>query len=87
MSSVDGDGRADGICFGFGPDLKTACRMVKALRATGGYFVLCILLGELENAQLEECGGFGNGWTCGGTEGCENWKANTADGYEPQPAP
>ena len=71
---------ADGMCFGRGPDAKTACRMLKALRATGCYFLLCILLGELENAQLDECGGFGNGWTCGGTEGCEDWKASTADG-------
>jgi len=30
---------------------------------------------QLENDAIPGCGPFGSGWTCGGTSGCEAWKA------------
>ena len=37
------------------------CRVLKALRLTGLFFLLSILLGEIENAAVADCG-FGWGW-------------------------
>ena len=34
---------------------------------------LCVLLGEIENEILEECGGFGSGWACGSACACLGW--------------
>jgi hypothetical protein len=34
---------------------KDLCRVLAALRPTGVYFCLCIILGELENAHIEGC--------------------------------
>jgi hypothetical protein len=48
--------------------------LIKALRPTGVYFCLCIILGELENAHIEGCGHFGAGWACGSPSNCEAWK-------------
>jgi len=47
-------------------------RVLKALRLTGFFILLCILLGEIENHQL--CGFFGAGWRCGGPNSCDAWK-------------
>jgi hypothetical protein len=56
------------------PSNKFACQLIKALRPTGVYFCLCIILGELENAHIEGCGHFGAGWACGSPSNCEAWK-------------
>ena len=40
---------------------------------------MCIVLGEIENYQIEGCGGFGAGWSCGGTNECEAWKLAAGD--------
>jgi len=62
-------------------DPTVLSKVLRALRPTGAFFGLCILLGELENAQIDGCQGFGAGWTCGFTVGCEAWRTSRADGY------
>eukprot|EP00900_Chrysochromulina_parva_P001797 jgi/Chrpa1/11618/Chrysochromulina_OHIO_Genome00004283-RA len=59
---------------------KDLCRVLAALRPTGVYFSLCIILGELENAHIEGCGHFGAGWACGSTGGCDAWKLTHENG-------
>ena len=56
------------------PKRKKTLKVLAALRPTGAFFCLCIILGELENSQIEGCGGFGAGWRCGGNTGCDEWK-------------
>jgi len=56
------------------PKRKNTLKVLAALRPTGAFFCLCIILGELENSQIEGCGGFGAGWRCGGNTGCDEWK-------------
>ena len=56
------------------PRRKNTLKVLAALRPTGAFFCLCIILGELENSQIEGCGGFGAGWRCGGNTGCDEWK-------------
>ena len=48
-------------------------KIVQALRLTGLFVVLCILLGEIENEYVAACG-FGSGWACGTPHSCELWK-------------
>ena len=55
------------------PSRKAVCRVAKAFRLTGVFFVLCIVLGEVENAQISDCGFF-SGWTCFTPYSCETWK-------------
>jgi len=71
---ADGRGRWWKGLSGRLPDRKLVCGVLKALRLTGVYFCLCIILGELENMQIEGCGRFGAGWACGSTGNCEAWK-------------
>ena len=52
---------------------KFVLQVLKALRLTGCFFVICILMGEIENANVADCG-FGSGWTCGGPYSCDQWK-------------
>ena len=54
------------------------CRVLKALRLTGLFFLLSILLGEIENAAVADCG-FGWGWSCGFAYSCEMGKAGVWD--------
>eukprot|EP00900_Chrysochromulina_parva_P020367 jgi/Chrpa1/2964/Chrysochromulina_OHIO_Genome00013545-RA len=54
-------------------------RLMGSFISTGGFFAMCIILGEVENAQIEGCGGFGAGWSCGGTNECEAWKLAAGD--------
>ena len=56
------------------PSKKFVCQFIKALRPTGVFFCLCIILGELENMQIDGCGRFGAGWACGSPSNCEAWK-------------
>ena len=55
------------------PDMEIL-RRLQAPQLTFVFFGLCIILGEVENYQIEGCGGFGSGWSCGGYEGCDAWK-------------
>ena len=71
---ADGRGRCWKGLSGRLPDHKLVCGVLKALRLTGVYFCLCIILGELENMQIDGCGRFGAGWACGSTGNCEAWK-------------
>ena len=52
---------------------KYICSVLKALRLTGIFFLLSIIMGEVENAFVPACG-FGSGWSCGGAYSCELWK-------------
>ena len=54
-------------------------RLMGSFISTGGFFAMCIVLGEIENYQIEGCGGFGAGWSCGGTNECEAWKLAAGD--------
>jgi len=58
------------------PSRKTVLRVLKAFRLTALYFALCILLGEVENSQIDGCG-FGVGWTCLSPYSCETWRAGS----------
>lgn len=60
------------------PPRKLVCRVLKALRLTGCFFLLSILLGEVENHQQADCG-FGWGWTCFTPYSCEIGKAGLWD--------
>lgn len=60
------------------PPRKMVCRVLKALRLTGLFFLLSILLGEIENAAVADCG-FGWGWSCGFAYSCEMGKAGVWD--------
>jgi hypothetical protein len=53
---------------------------LQALRLAFVFFCLCIILGEVENYQIEGCGGFGAGWSCGGNVGCDAWKLSHENG-------
>ena len=63
--------------------LYAACCKVlmtlKALRLTGLFVILCVVLGELENADVPDCG-FLSGWRCSGPHQCELWKAGALPG-------
>ena len=48
-------------------------QVLKAMRLTGGFFLASILLGEIENSYVADCG-FGSGWACGSPYSCEMWK-------------
>ena len=61
------------------PDMKFLRRLL-ALRFSFVFFCLCIVLGEVENYQIEGCGGFGSGWSCGGNVGCDAWKLSHENG-------
>ena len=61
------------------PDMKFLGRL-QALRLAFVFFCLCIILGEVENYQIEGCGGFGAGWSCGGNVGCDAWKLSHENG-------
>jgi len=55
------------------PRGRTALKAVLALRWIALFFVLCILLGEIENATFG-CGFLVGSWTCGSPHECELWK-------------
>jgi hypothetical protein len=88
MAGADGEGTAAATPAGRGllaawsrclpgpKRRKFIFQVLKALRLTGCFFVLCILMGEIENAHVADCG-FGSGWTCGGTTSCDQWKLGT----------
>jgi len=80
-SSSDAVASGDGVCCGRGPNRQFLWKVLKALRPTGAYFGLCILLGEIENAQIEGCEGFGSGWACGFAGSCEGWKSQGSRDY------
>jgi len=67
------DKPAAGGCCARLPDRKTVVKILKALRLTFLFYLLGILLGEIENAQFGDCGFF-SGWTCFTPYSCEQWK-------------